>query len=80
MNRKNNVLEWGNCNTHEEHSRECIPNAPDFQTPMGTWYTKYGYPIKECDWCNNAPSRLFRYDGEKWTFCNKSCFEDYHGI
>ena len=67
---KNTVMTWGNPFTHEEHTRECIPNTDG---------------RLECDYCENHPKRLFIYDGSyAWgkhraaRFCNKKCFKSYY--
>ena len=79
MPRKSNtVLSWGNPYTHEEHTRECIPNKAHRDSPWGKAITKWGFPIIDCGWCGSKPARLYRYDGDKHVFCNRSCYNSYH--
>lgn len=57
-------LTWGRAYTHEEWSRESVTNADGRLS---------------CDWCGQRPRVLFRYNGRKGLFCNKDCYESYHG-
>lgn len=72
------IREWGNPYTHEEHSRECIPNKPTGETLMGKPLTSEGHWVTSCNWCGQEPARLYRYDGDSHMFCNRECYLSYH--
>lgn len=61
--KRNPLITWGSPYTHEEHSRE----------------SKTRMPHESCDWCGQKPKTLFKYDGRRGWFCNKECYQSYHG-
>lgn len=74
------TLIWVNPFTHEEHTRECIANKPvRFSGTLSRPITSTGDIVRDCDWCGQKPARLYRYDGDKHSFCNRQCYTSFHG-